>query len=117
MAFRKVAEFKEVSLTYASNGAATLQFYTDSPGGTLAARLSAGVTLPSTTGTSVRKTITVPLDGIEGTEYYFDITPGASTQLKLFSGLVHIRPIGVFLDGATSPQGEVWKMQPQSIGA
>lgn len=113
MAFRKVAEFKEVTIQYQSNGAATFQFYTDMPGGALAARLAgSGVTLASTSGT--RKTITIPLDGIEGTEFYPLITPGAATQLRLFSGTVYVRPIGVYIDGSLN---EIWQTTPIPIGA
>lgn len=115
MAQRKVAEFKEATLVYQSNGDATFQFYTDMPGGTLAARLGAGVTLPTTAST--RKTITIPLDGIEGSEFYPTVTPGPATQLRIFSGVVLVRPIGVYLDGSVSPQGEIWSTQPIAIGA
>lgn len=112
MAFRKVAEFKEVTLQYQSNGAATFQLYTDMPGGALAVRLGAGTAMASTTST--RKTLTIPLDGIEGTEFYPLITPGGSTQLRLFSGVVYVRPIGVYIDGSLS---EVWSTPPLSIGS
>lgn len=112
MAFRKVAEFKEVTLQYQSNGASTFQWLTDMPGGTLAARLGAGVSLADTTST--RKTITIPLDNIEGTEFYPVVTPGASTQFRLFSGVVYLRPIGVYIDGSL---GEIWSTPPISVGA
>lgn len=112
MAFRKVAEFKEVSLQYQSNGTATFQFYSDMPGGALATRLGAGVSMPSTS--SLRQTKTIPLDGIEGTEFYPLITPGGSTQLRIFSGTVWLRPIGVYIDGSLS---EIWSTPPISVGA
>lgn len=115
MAFQKVFDFKEVTFEYQSNGTATFQFYTDMPGGTLAERLAAGVTLPTTTNT--RKTITIPLDGIQGSEYYPKITPGPTTQFILLSGKVWLRPIGVYLDGSLLPQGEVWETQPIAVGA
>jgi hypothetical protein len=111
MAFRKVVEFKEASLAYSSNGTATFQFYTDMPGNALAARKGAGVTMPSTTAT--RKTQTIPLDSIEGTLFYPEITPGAATQMKLYEGTVWVRPIGVYIDGSI---GEVWRPQPQAVG-
>jgi hypothetical protein len=44
-------------------------------------------------------------------------TPGASTQFRLFSGHVKLRLIGIYLDGSTSPQGEVWFTQPIAVGA
>jgi hypothetical protein len=115
MAFRKVNEFKEITLVYSSNGVATLQFYTDMPGGALAVRLGAGVTLPTTS--SKRQSVTIPLDGIEGTEFYPSVTAGSTTQLRLFSGVVYLRPIGVFLDGSTSPTGEIWQTVPIAPGA
>lgn len=119
MAFRVVNELKEITIVYLSNGAATLQLFTDmpgfGPGATLAARLGAGVTLPSTSGK--RQPITVPLDGIRAKEFYPQITPGASTQFELYSGVVYLRPIGVYLDGAAVPQGEVWSTVPIAPGA
>jgi hypothetical protein len=112
MAFQKVFDLKEATLEYQSNGVATFQLYTDMPGGTLAARLGAGVTLPSTSNT--RKTITIPLDNIQGTEYYPLITPGGSTQIILLAGKIWLRPIGVYLDGTL---GEIWQTQPIAVGA
>lgn len=112
MAFQKVFDFKEVTFEYSSNGAATFQFYTDMPGGTLAVRLGAGITLPSTSGT--RKTTTIPLDNIQGTEYYPVITPANTTQFTLLQGKVFLRPIGVYLDGSL---GEIWQTQPIAVGA
>lgn len=117
MAFQKVFDLKEVTLEYSSNGTAVFQLYTDMPGGTLAIRLplgapaSGGVTLASTGGT--RKTITIPLDGTQATEYYPVITPGSTTQLTLLQGKIFLRPIGVYLDGTL---GEIFQTQPIGIG-
>jgi hypothetical protein len=123
MAQQKVFDFKEITFEYQSNGVATLQFYTDIPNtgvpGALAARLSTGVTIPSSTGISpnnLRKTMTIPLDGIQGTMYQVSITPGSTTQFVLLAGKVHMRPIGVFLDGAAVPQAEIWQTQPIAPG-
>jgi hypothetical protein len=113
MAFRKVNEFKELTLVYASNGAASLQLYTDMPGGALAARLGAGISLASSGGGGMRVTLTVPLDGIRGTEFYPKITPGASTQFELYSGIVYLRPLGVYIDGSLS---EIWQTAPIAPG-
>src|SRR4249920_3281530 len=110
MAFRKVCEMKEVSIQYSSNGTATFQWYTDMPGGALAPRLTPGISLPSTSST--RKTTTIPLDGIEGTEFYPQITPAIATQLRLFSGTVWVRPIGVYVDGSLN---EIWSTPPLSL--
>lgn len=120
MAFQKVFDFKEITLEYSSNGAAVFQFYTDMPGGTLAIRLplgapaSGGYALPSTGGIGARKTITIPLDGIQGTEYYPIFTPANTTQLILLSAKIFLRPIGVYLDGSL---GEIWQTQPIAVGA
>lgn len=111
MAFRKVSEMKEVTLQYQSNGASTFQWFTDMPGGALAARLGAGKTI--STSDSTRKTLTIPLDGIEGTEFYPQITPGGGVQFRLFSGVVYLRPIGVYIDGSL---GEIWSTPPISVG-
>jgi len=115
MAFRKVNEFKEMTLVYSSNGAATLQLYTDMPGGALTARLGAGITLASSS--SARVTITVPLDSIRGTEFYPKITPGSSTQFELYSGVIYLRPIGVYIDGSAVNGGEIWQTAPIAPGA
>lgn len=109
MAFRKVCEFKECSIQYQSNGSSTFEWFTDMPGGSLANRLTS--TLPTTTDT--RRTTTIPLDGITGTEFYPEILPGPTTQLRLFSGIVYLRPIGVYIDGSL---GEIWSTPPLSIG-
>lgn len=112
MAFRRVAEFKEIDIQWSSTGPSNLQFYTDMPGGTLQPRLGSGKTLPDTTST--RKTTTIPLDGIEGSEFYPQVTPGATTQTRLFSGTLWLRPIGVYIDGSL---GEIWSTPPLSIGS
>jgi hypothetical protein len=120
MAFRKVFEMKEVTLCYSSNGTATLQLYTDmasgSAPGALAARLGSGAAIPTTTTVGARQSMTIPLDGIRATQFYPKITPGATTQMELYSGLVQVRPIGVYLDGSlTIP--EFWQTPPISLGA
>jgi hypothetical protein len=109
MSMRRVAEFKECSLQYLSNGTATFQFYTDMPGGALANRVS--VNLPSTA--SGRKTTTIPLDNIVGTEFYPLVTPANTTQMELLSGVVYVRAIGIYLDGSLN---EIWSTPPISVG-
>jgi len=113
--FRLVNDFKEITFVYSSNGPAVLQLFTDMPGGALVARLGAGVTLP--TSSSKRVPITIPLDNIRGKEFYPLITPGATTQFELYSGVVYLRPIGVYLDGSAVPQGEIWQTVPIAPGA
>ena len=109
MAFRKVWQFKEATYDYSSNGDTAANFYTDLPGGAMASRDAD--TMPSTGNT--RKTITIPLDGIEGSLFRPELVPGAATQLRLFGGVVHARPIGVYIDGA---RGEIWTSQEMSLG-
>ena len=113
MAIGKVNQFKEITLVYQSNGAATLQFYTDLPT-SWAARLGGGVTMASTSG--VRGQITVPLDGIEGTMFYPKVTPGGSTQIRILDGHVKLKLIGIYLDGTASPQAEIWQPDPIAVG-
>jgi hypothetical protein len=113
MAQRKVGQYKEISFTYQCTGTAKFQFYTDLPGGVLAARLGSGWVLPSTAG--IRTTYTVPLDGIEGTIYKPRWTPDAGTHdLIILSAVLMNRSVGVYLDGAL---GEFWETQPIAIGA
>ena len=120
MAFRKVFEFKEITLVYASNGAATLQFFTDMPSGgnppgTLAGRLTTPVTLPATTSDK-RQTMTIPLDGIRGSQFYPAITPGSTTQFELYSAVCYARPLGVYIDGSAVNGGEIWQTVPLAPG-
>lgn len=126
MAIQKVQEFKELTIYYSSNGPSILQMYTDIPAGTidiaegtLAIRLpagapsSAGYTIPSSN--NVRSTFTFPLDNIEGTEFYFKFTPGATTQLRLYAGSVKMRMIGIHLDGSLTVP-EFWATTPVALG-
>jgi hypothetical protein len=120
MAFRRVNEFKEITLVYASNGAATLDFLTDiaagAAPGALATALSGAITLPATGGMGKRQSITVPLDGVRGTEFQPKIVPGGTTQFELYSGVVYLRPIGVWINGAAPNGGEIWQPAPIAPG-
>jgi hypothetical protein len=121
MAFRVVNELKEVTLVYSSNGNAALQLFTDMPGGALAIRLptsspaSGGITVP--TSSSKRVTLTIPFDGIRAKEFYPVITPGNTTQFELYSMVMHLRPIGVYIDGSALNGGEIWSTVPLAPGA
>jgi|SRR5580700_2107967 hypothetical protein len=114
MAIQRVYDFKEMEITYQSNGVSTVQFYTDMPGGVLAPRLGAGITMASTGGT--RKTLPIPLDAIQGTIFYPVFTPGPTTQLFLLAGKIWMRAIGLYLDGSLVP-GEIWSPQPIAPGS
>jgi len=120
MAYQKVFDFKEVTIEYRSTGASVFQFQTDLPGGTMAIRLplsapsSAGWSLASSGGIGITKTVTVPLDGVQGTLYQPSITPSGSAQIIVLSAKLWLRPIGVYLDGTL---GEEWITQPIAVGA
>jgi hypothetical protein len=121
MAFRTVAQFKEVSLVYVSpTGPSTFKFFTDMPGGHLTER-TGGKSLPVTNIDRTPQSYTIPLlDGngapLEGTVYYPRVEPyptsgNGGTQLR--SGVVYIRTIGVYLDGT---RNEFWESLPQPVG-
>src|ERR1041384_5005365 len=113
MAFRKMAQFKEISLEYVSPTAAgTLKFFTDMPGNHLVNRVQ--TTLPTTNADKTPNTTTFPLvDGngapLEGTLYYPRVEPPANGALQLRSGVVWMRTIGVYLDGTL---GEFFETLP-----
>jgi len=121
MAFRVVNELKELTLVYSSNGVAALQLFTDMPGGALALRLptsapvAGGISLPSSS--SKRVPLTIPFDGIRAKEFYPVITPGSTTQFELYSMVVQLRPIGVYIDGSAPNGGEIWSTVPLAPGA
>ncbi len=117
MAFRKVFEFKEITLAYSSNGAATLAFFTDMPATTVPAALASRVSaaLQTTTTIGARQSATIPLDGVRGTLFYSKVTPGVSTQMEIYSGVVMARPIGVYLDGSQAVP-EFWQTAPIAPG-
>lgn len=121
MAFRKVAQFKEISLEYVSpSGASTLKFYTDMPGGHLTER-TGGKSMPITNADKTPATVTFPLvDGngapLEGTLYYPRVEPyatSASGGTQLRGGVVWMRAIGVYLDGTL---GEFFETLPIPVG-
>ena len=109
---RKVFQFKELSLQHHTTGAAaTAQLYTDAtPGADLAAQLGGGKSLGTSTGPV---TVTIPLDGIEGTSYRLEVTPAAGGVTRLLAGQVLVRPYGVYLVGAL---GEKFVTQNIAIG-
>jgi len=121
MAFRKVAQFKEASLEYVSpSGPSTFKFFTDMPGGHLVER-TGGKTMPITNADHTPNTITFPLvdaNGapLEGTLYQERVDPfatSASGGTQLRSGVIWMREIGVYLDGAL---GEFFESLPHSVG-
>lgn len=120
MAFRKVAQFKEVSLEYVSpSGASTFTFKTDMPGGEIETRFTG--TMPQTNPGHYPETTTFSLvdDGgapLEGTLYVARVDPfatSASGGTQLRSGVIYLRPIGVYLDGGLS---EFFETMPISVG-
>jgi hypothetical protein len=122
MAFRKVAQIREISLEYVSpSGASTMKFYTDMPGGALAERTGGGKSMPTTGANHIPATITFPLvDGsgapLEATLYYPRVEPfatSASGGTQLRSGVVWLRTIGVYLDGTLN---EFFETIPIPVG-
>lgn len=120
MSFRKVAQFKEVSLSYVSpSGASTFKFSTDMPGNAIALRFTGS--MPQTNPGHDPETTTFSLvDGggalLEGTLYQPRVEPFATsanggTQLR--SGVIYIRAIGVYLDGTLN---EFFETMPISVG-
>jgi hypothetical protein len=120
MSFRRVAQFREMSIEYVSpSGDSTAKFFTDMPGNQLALRVTG--TLPQSNADHTPRTTTIPLvDGngapLEGTLYYPRVEPyvtsgSGGTQLR--SGVVYMRAIGVYLDGTL---GEFFETLPIGIG-
>lgn len=103
-----VKEFKGLVLVYEATGPATVKFSTDMPGGQMAQRAlftsSDACKIEDTNGE--RRTVRFPLDGIVGQLFELEVTPGASTQLKLFEGYLELKYIGEFRDGEC---GEIFK--------
>lgn len=104
MSFRKVAQFKELSLEYVSPaGAGVLEFWTDMPGEAMALRLTAS--LPETAADWTPRTTTISLvdsggmGPLVGTLYQPWVWPPSDGALQLRSGVIWLRPIGVYLDG------------------
>lgn len=123
VALQKVSEFKELTIQYQSNGPSTMEFYTDFPGAIPSPPLGLRSTQTIASSNNMRATRTFPLDGVEGTEFYIKFIPGTgsagpppvpATQLRLFSGVVKVRMIGVYLDGSI---GEVWNTTVIALGA
>jgi hypothetical protein len=103
------AQVKDVTLEYDAAAGGSLIVSTNMPGGVMAVR--ATIPIPASTG---RTTRTFPLDqagALEGSLMKLKVTsPGA---FRLFSGSVHARQIGTYLDGAA---GEIWETQEISMG-
>ena len=119
MAFRRIAQMKEISLEYVSPTAAgTLKFFTDLPGSALAERTGGGKTLPVTPADKSPQVITYPLvdaNGapIEASLWYPRVDPPATGSLQLRGGTVWMRIIGCNLDGS---RGEFFDTLPVPVG-
>src|SRR4051794_11662941 len=117
MAFRKVAQFKEVSLQYVAVSGGTFKFLTDMPGGHLLER-TGGKAIPASNADKTPATTTIPLiDGngapLEGTIHQERVDPPFGATVQLRSGVLLMRTIGVYLDGSL---GEFWESLPASVG-
>lgn len=107
MAF--VNQAKDLTFDYDAVAGATLTVFTDLPGGgpTILRRT---ITLPATTA---RASFTAPLDipsFLEGTLFRFKVASGGI--VRLYSGIVRIRRVGVYFDGAA---GETWQSQEMAF--
>jgi len=110
MGFERVKQFKDVTIDYDAVSGATLLVYTDMPGAAMAQRKS--ISLPSTS-TRVTKSHGLDTDGVlpEGTLIRFKIT--STGVVRLYGGVVRLRPIGVYFDGAN---GEFWETTEMGFG-
>jgi hypothetical protein len=103
------SQLKDVTLEYDAPAGGTLTVSTNMPGGVMAVR--ATIAIPASTG---RTTRTFPVDQAGALEGSLMKLKVASTgTFRLFSGSVHARQIGTYLDGAA---GEVWETQEISMG-
>lgn len=104
---QRVKEFKDLELHYYAPSGLFVEFWTDMPGTAPALRTT--LNFPPSTGT--RRVHTLPLDGFEGNLYRIKVRSGG--VVKLFGGVLRVRPIGVYFEGAN---GEVWDSLEQGIG-
>lgn len=110
-----VKEIKDVTLVWEATGASgVFTLNTDMPGGTITSRRQ--FTLATT---SARKEETIPCDvagpgSIVGKQVQFRVDPGVGGVLKLYSGKIRFRTIGVYLDGTL---GDTWISQPMTLGS
>lgn len=100
----RIKEYKDVQLEYDAVSGLTFKFSTDMPGNALALRKT--LSFPASSG---RKSFTLPLDGTEGNLYQPRIE--SSGVVKLYAGMIRMREIGTYFDGA---QGEFWECPPQA---
>jgi hypothetical protein len=108
MALQRVKQFKDIELEYEAVAAMTVTFLTDMPGSAMALRATLNFPL-----TTTRRTLTLPLDGIEGTLFQVKIV--STAVVRLYGGVVRVKPIGVYFDGGSTP-AEIWQTQEQGIG-
>jgi len=108
-------QIKNVSVTYASDAAGTLDIYTDWTG---ILGFVSSHPLPSTGGlgatSRVKKTIDLQASYSPFKQIKFKATPGANGRIIMYEGSVEVRQIGTYLEGAN---GDIWETQPLSLGA
>lgn len=95
-------------MSYDAPSGFSLVFSTDMPGAAMAAR--ATLAFPASSG---RRTHTLPLDNIEGTLFKVKVT--STGVVRLFGGVVRVKPISVYFDGGSTP-AEIWQTQEQGVG-
>ena len=108
MPLQRVKQFKDIEIEYESVSGMSVLFYTDMPGTAMALRATLAFA-----ATTTRRTLTLPLDGIEGTLFQVKIT--SAGVVRLYGGVVRVKPIGVYFDGGSTP-AEIWSTQEQGIG-
>jgi hypothetical protein len=119
MAFRKLAEFREISVEYVSaDGTGKLKFFTDMPGNHLVDRSSGGWTLPQTNADHTPTTYTHTLADsagapMQGSMYFPRFEPPANGIMQVRGGIVWVRIIPIVLDGTA---GEFYETLPITIG-
>lgn len=112
-----VNQYKDITLVWEADAAATFTISTDLPGGAMAARRT--ITLPASGAQRIERTF--PLDTtlhggdgklLEGRLIQYKAAPAG--KLILYSGFVRVRRVGTYVDGTA---GEIWETQPISLGA
>lgn len=93
----------------ATDGAATLQVYSDTPGGIMTARLAGGQAIAATTGRQSRRMNLSAV--VDGKLLRYQIT--TATDFQLYAARARVLPIGVYLDSSLS---DFWQPTPISIG-
>jgi hypothetical protein len=107
MPLERVKQFKDTTIEYDAPAGFTLTIYRYMTG-TGPIQWGNPIAFPASVGT---RTYTAPLDGLEAILLKFRAT--STGIVRLLGGVIRLRPIGVYFDGA---QGEVWETQEMGFG-